>query len=198
MLNPDRSLLRLDDRAAFHAWLDRQPHGRFVRHDGMVVAMMPEGAAHARIKAQTWRTLHDVSRASGIPCEAFMSGPIVELDEGWDFVPDVVVQGGARLASDEVTVPSPMIVAEVTSPITGYVDACTKLDGYFRVPSVEHYLVLSITARLVVHHSRLEPGNLLTRIYRDGLIVLDTLGVGIDVASLYDGTELAPDRDRPG
>ena len=50
---------------------------------------------------------------------------------------------------------------------------------------------MATKARRVIHHSRLEPGRLLTRIHKQGTIDLDPPGLSIEVADLYDGTGLA-------
>ena len=39
-----------------------------------------------------------------------------------------------------------MIVVEVLSPSTRHIDASKKLAGYFRLPSVAHYLIVDPTS----------------------------------------------------
>ena len=52
-----------------------------------------------------------------------------------------------------------------------------KLVDYFRLPSVLHYLIVRAEERVIVHHARAEGGTILTRILRDGPILLDPPGI---------------------
>ena len=190
MHQPDTRPLRFDDRAAFRAWALQQGRRRFERQNGAVVAMAPERVDHARIKAQVWEALKAAIRSTGAPCEAFVDGPTVEIDGRTDFEPDVVVTCGARTEGSALAVRNPVIVVEVLSPSTGERDAGEKLDGYFRLPSVQHYLMVSAQARMVIHHSRLDGEKLLTQLHRSGEISLEPPGFRISVAAVYAGTDL--------
>jgi Uma2 family endonuclease len=46
-----------------------------------------------------------------------------------------------------------VIVVEVISPTSAHSDTSAKLIGYFKLPSVQHYLVIDPDARTVTHHS---------------------------------------------
>jgi Uma2 family endonuclease len=73
----------------------------------------------------------------------------------------------------------------VLSPSTRHIDAQIKLAGYFRLPSVMHYLVIDPDKPLVLHHARNADGTILTRIVSDGVIGLDPPGIKIAVADFY-------------
>ena len=45
---------------------------------------------------------------------------------------------------------NPVIVAEVLSPSATADDHGTKLDGYFALPSVAHYLILDADRRVMI------------------------------------------------
>ena len=68
---------------------------------------------------------------------------------------------------DAIEIPNPVIVVEVLSPSTAADDHGVKFDGYFSLPSVEHYLILDPDRRVMIHHKR-GPGAIETRILRDG------------------------------
>ena len=139
MLRPiDEPPQRLS-RAEYRAWAAAQPHGRFERHSGVVVAMAPERAVHALLKANAWLLLRQSVQAHRLPCQVFPDGMTVEIDEDDDFEPDAIVRCGDRLADDLTTVPDPLIVVEVLSPSTSATDRTTKLEKYFRLPTVQHY-----------------------------------------------------------
>ncbi len=52
-----------------------------------------------------------------------------------------------------------------------------KLSGYFRLPSLRHYLIVAGHLRTIIHHARDESGTILTRIVHDGPITLDPPGI---------------------
>lgn len=119
-----------------------------------------------------------------------MDGMTVEVGDDKDYEPDALVNCGEPVANDSVAVPNPIVIVEVTSPSTEYVDTGSKLEDYFTLPSVQDYLLVSTKKRQIIHHSRLEPGKLLTRIFRRGPVELAPPGVSIQIAELYEGTDL--------
>lgn len=190
MTEPRPHHLRFNAVAEFEAWADQQ-HGDWELHDGMPVAMASERADHARIKASAWQALNWALSAKGLPCEAFISGMTVPSPGLRQFKPDVVVSCGPRVGDNEQVVRSPVILVEVLSPSTSGVDAGLKLDSYFALPTVQHYLLVSCDMRRVVHHARWDDERILTRIHRTGPVALDPPGAAIIVEDLYADTDLA-------
>ena len=47
---------------------------------------------------------------------------------------------------------------------------------YFRLPSVQHYLIVRTEDRAIIHHARNADGTILTRIVREGPRCLDPPG----------------------
>ena len=82
-------------------------------------------------------------------------------------------------------IPNPVIVVEVLSPSTAADDHGLKLDGYFSLPSVEHYLILDADRRVMIHHKRGQAGAIETRILRDGAVRLDPPGFEAEVAAFF-------------
>ena len=66
-----------------------------------------------------------------------------------------------------------------------HIDASAKLAGYFRVDSVRHYLIVDPDQPLVIHHARGEADLVVTRILREGKIVLDPPGIELAVEDFY-------------
>ena len=71
----------------------------------------------------------------------------------------------------------PLIVVEVVSRGSKGQDCEEKLEGYFRLPSVRHYLVVKTRNETVIHHARNELGEITTQIIRRGPITLDPTGI---------------------
>jgi Uma2 family endonuclease len=100
--------------------------------------------------------------------------------DGPVFEPDALVRCGPRLDDDAIEVADPLIVVEVVSPSSSRRDSGGKLEGYFRLPSVRHYLIVTVRTRAVIHHQRDEAGVITTRIIRDGPLRLDPPGIELD------------------
>lgn len=176
--------LRLD-ADAFIAWAMDQPRGRFELHHGQVVAMPPESVGHVRVKGRAVNALGDAIARAGLGCEAFPDGMAVRIDAAAVYEPDALVRCGPPLSDDAAQLSDPVIVVEVVSPSSRGVDSGAKLAGYFRLPSVRHYLVLDGAARTIAHHRRGASGEIATRILRDGALELDPPGFEVAVADLF-------------
>lgn len=172
-------------REEFYAWADHQPRGRFELFEGRIVAMAPERVVHARAKAAAWLALRNGIRDAGLPCEAFVDGLAVEIGHNTTYEPDAVVNCGERPDPNAKAVPAPVIVVEVTSPSTGRVDSLQKLVDYFRVSSIQHYLIVDVQQRMTVHHRRQDDGTLSTRLAASGRMVFDPPGIAITVEDLF-------------
>lgn len=176
-------------REEFRNWAARQPRGRYERLDGRVVAMSPERIGHALVKGRVWRALDRALLDAGAACVAIPDGATVEIDDGTEYEPDVVVTCGETLDLEAVAAPRPVIVVEVTSPSTRAVDAGSKLADYFRLPSVQHYLIVSARRREAIHHAR-KGDAIETRIVTAGTIALDPPGVSVALDDFYAGLGL--------
>jgi Uma2 family endonuclease len=91
------------------------------------------------------------------------------------------VNCGRPAAADAVAAANPVIVVEVVAPSTEHVDLA---DNYFRVPTIQHYLIVRARRREVIHHSR--SGDAMTiRVINAGRIVLDPPGIAVEPADMY-------------
>ena len=168
----------------FIAWAMQQPDGqRYELVDGEVIGTALERAAHARVKHRICEALGQAIRAAGLPCEAFPDGMSVRVDADTVFEPDALVRCGTPLDDDAIEMADPLIVVEVVSPSSGSRDSGSKLEGYFRLASVRHYLIVTTRNRAVIHHQRDDAGGITTCIIRAGPIRLDP--PGIELAGLF-------------
>ena len=166
------------------AWAQDKP-GRFELYAGVVYAMAPERAGHATVKFAVQAALRAAIHRSGLPCHMLPDGMTVRIAAHTAHEPDALVYCGQRLPGDAVEVPKPIIVVEVLSPSTRNIDASAKLAGYFRIDSVQHYLIVDPDQPLVIHHARGEADLVVTRILREGQIVLDPPGIQVPIADFY-------------
>jgi Uma2 family endonuclease len=169
------------------AWAGGQP-GRYELVNGIVHAMAPERAAHAETKLAVHVALLAGIKKRQLPCHVLPDGMTVRIDDLTAYEPDASVYCGAKLPASATEVTNPIVVVEVLSPSTQHVDLSAKLAGYFRLPSVVHYLIVDPDQPLIIHHARSNTDSILTRIVRDGTLALDPPGLELALADLYAAT----------
>jgi Uma2 family endonuclease len=153
--------------------------------NGQIVAMSPERVEHIEAKFAAAHALKSAISRAGLSCHALADGAMVQIDEHTAYEPDALVYCGDKLPRGAVAVPAPIIVVEVLSPSTAHTDTSAKLIGYFRLPSVQHYLVVDPDDRSVTHHARSSEGAIEARTLATGLLTLDPPGLTCDVADLF-------------
>jgi Uma2 family endonuclease len=170
-------------REEFHRWTEGQ-RGRFERIAGEPVAMSPERIQHIRLKTRVWAALDRAVRDAGLECEALGDGVTIEVDAETDYEPDAVVNCGPRVPSDATAATNPVIVVEVLSPSSQAIDTGEKLADYFRVASIQHYLIVRVRRQEIIHHRRVGE-SIVSCAVNVGGIRLDPPGIVLDVADVY-------------
>lgn len=167
------------------AWSDSQSERqRTELITGQIVVMPSERLTHSRVKGHVYLALLQAVKAAGVPCEVLPNGPGVHIDDHTVYEPDALVFCGDAPQPASMLIPNPVILVEVLSPTTSHHDTSAKLIGYFKLPSVAHYLVIDPDARTVTHHSRGKVPNLLTT----GPLRLDPPGLDVTVEDLLGAT----------
>ncbi len=174
---------RLLSRQEYRRWYESQPGGRYERVDGRIVAMAPERGAHLRIKGAVYKALDRAVEAARVACQALPDGATVETGDS-DYEPDALVNFGQPMDDDATAAPNPVIVVEVLSPGTMSTDTGAKLIGYFRVPSIAHYLIVHATRRAIIHHRRVDD-RIETRLLFSGAVAMDPPGIAITLEEIY-------------
>jgi Uma2 family endonuclease len=177
----------------FIVWALDQPSGRYELAAGEVIAMAPERAGPALVKLEAARALQDAVAAAGLPCQVFPDGMAVRIDEATVYEPDASVRCGPGLPEDAVVFSDPLVVVEVLSPSSRAQDTGAKLEAYFRLPSVRHYLIVNTATRTVIHHAihhaRGAAGAIATRVHRSDQagseLRLDPPGIALRPADFF-------------
>jgi Uma2 family endonuclease len=181
----------------FLAWAEAQPgDGKYELIDGVPVlkngtdeepltAMAPERFAHAEAKFAIAAKLKDAIRSAGVPCQAAVDGIGIAVDENTSYIPDAVVNCGSPIADDAQFAPNAVIVVEVLSSSTKARDLGEKYIDYFRVPSIQHYLVIDLNRRLALHHQRGDAGTIVTAIVKEGALRLNPPGIEIQLDGIF-------------
>jgi Uma2 family endonuclease len=170
----------------FLAWAEQQPDKHFELFRGEVLKMSAEKADHARAKGVAWLALRAAIKRAARPCEAFVDGVSVRIDETTAYEPDVVVNCGPRVPGDSLYAPNPLLVVEILSPSTQRLDRVVKTADYLSVPGLEHVLVVDIERKVVHHYRRAAPGKAEVTLLRDGTLTLDPPGLSVEIASFFE------------
>ncbi len=165
------------------SWAVEQP-GRYELFRGEVIAMSPETAGHAEMKGHIYSALTAAVRQRDLRCYVLPDGMTVRIDESTAFEPDALVYCGQKASATTLEIPNPVIIVEVLSSSTRRIDLTHKLTGYFRLPSVMHYLIVDPTQPSIVHHARGEEA-IRTQIVTSGSIMLDPPGLELSLADIY-------------
>jgi Uma2 family endonuclease len=172
------------DVAAFLTWAEGR-QGRWELRDGQPVMMAPERALHALAKFAAQKALENGIARSGLPCRVFPDGMTVRMNARTAFEPDALVVCPPPSDLNTMEIPNPVIVVEVLSPSTAADDHGVKLDGYFSLGSVFHYLILDPDRRVMIHHRRGHAAAIETRVLREGQVILDPPGFEAQVAAFF-------------
>lgn len=168
----------------FLAWAVEQP-GRYELFRGEVFPMPPEVVGHTRVKGKVYAALLAAIRERRLPCEVLTDGATVRIDNTTAYEPDALVHCGQELPPTALEVPDPVIIVEVLSASSRRIDTTLKLEAYFRLPSVMHYLIVDPTQPSIIHHARGSGDTILTRIVTSGSIALDPPGLELALADIY-------------
>ena len=182
-LAPDEAVHPMS-RDEYFRWCDDQPVGRYERIDSVVVKMAAERGGPIRMKAAVFSALRQAVADAGVGCQALPDGAAVATGDS-DYEPDAAVNCGEPMGDEEVLVPNPVIVVDVLSPGTRSVDTGGKLLGYFRVPSIHHYLIVHPIRRAVIHHRR-EGDRIETQFIGNGPVTMEPPGITITIEELHE------------
>jgi Uma2 family endonuclease len=181
MSSPARNEMDVD---AYLLWAEGRD-GRWELRDGQPVMMAPERALHALIKYAAQETLKAAIRNAGLTCRMFPDGMTVRIAARTAFEPDALVVCPPPADLNTMEILNPVVVVEVLSPSTAADDHGVKLDGYFSLGSVNHYLILDPDRRVMIHHRRAHAGAIETRVLREGKVILDPPGFEAQVAAFF-------------
>lgn len=173
----------------FMAWLETQPRemGKLELIDGVVMQQQSERLRHSETKLAMVTGLRAAIAKARLPCRALVDGPSVRIRPSKVYRPDGLVYCGPRPPGDVTEINTPIIVVEVLSESTADLDHGEKLEGYFSLESVQHYVILDPVRQCAVLHSRGQGDALATRIlHREQSLRLDPPGVEVALADVFE------------
>jgi Uma2 family endonuclease len=158
--------------------------GRWELIDGEPVRMEAERVAHLEVKLAATTALVEAIRRAKLPCQVLPDGAAIRISKRTAYEPDALVRCGPRLPDKALEIPDPVIVVEVVSPGTAGRDYGEKVECYFSLASVAHYLILAPEEAKVVHCRRGQ-GDVVERRVATGTLRLDPPGLEIETAALF-------------
>lgn len=163
-----------------------------VKHEylgGRVYAFAGASLDHDRLAANLAFRLR--SRLGEGPCEVFGSDVLVRASEDVYYYPDLTVC--CEFTEDETRVISrPRVVVEIASPTTKRIDEGEKAHAYWRVPSIETYVLVEqdvLRVRVLRRGADYWEPELLTEL--TDRLRLEGLGFETTLAEIYARTRLA-------
>ena len=176
------ALKRLDI-PAFLAFAEGRGGG-WELHDGQAVARTPERILHTTTKTRVVIALDRALEYAGKRCVALTDGATVRIADDRAFVPDALAICPPP-PPDAILIDNPVIVVEVLSPSSVAIDHGIKVQGYFSLPSLAHYLILDADRRVVIHHGRDGGDRIVTRFVTEGSLTLEPPGIALRVADVF-------------
>ncbi len=188
---------RPQTRWTWEAYLDWEA-GQPIRHelvDGQVYAMGGGMAEHDSIGNNLRAALH--AQLRGKPCRPH--GPDLKVKAGNDGrYPDALIDCGPRVPG-ALQAQEPVVVFEVLSKSTGWIDQSLKLRDYDATPAIRYYILISQDEDRAMVYTRDKDG----RLGIQGAVLLEGAGASIEIpefgltlpfSALYEGLEFVSGR----
>lgn len=129
-------------------YLEFERHSE-VRHeyvDGTLLPMPGASREHSRIVKNIVKALDDIAEAKG--CELHPVEVMTRVQATRYRYPDIVISCAPGV--DSHMIENPCFIAEITSDSTADTDHGKKLEEYTKLPSLEHYAIISQAPRFVI------------------------------------------------
>ena len=170
----------------FLAWTEGRPEKHWELFHGAPQMQQSQTWGHANLKGLIYAALLRETRAHAPNHFAAVDGLVVKVDGNTAFEPDVVVYAGPRMQRGEIVVPKPVVAVEVLSQSTARKDLTDKLAGYFRVPSIMHYVIADPDSQELIYYRRQGEGIAPPAILKNGVLRLDPPGIAIELAEIFE------------
>jgi Uma2 family endonuclease len=174
--------------------LEADSEERYEYHDGEVIAMAGATNRHNEIVVNTSHALRSGLMAKG--CKVYTeSVKLYRYQSERYLYPDLMVTCNPLDLQAKNGIRSPLLIAEVLSKTNTHKHLTFKMRAYFRLPSLQHYLLISQDECMVQHFRRTVEGNFEVLLYdeMDQAIDLPELDAHLRLADIYHGIEFDPE-----
>lgn len=154
--------------------------------DGEILAMAGASRRHNLATANITRGLGN--QLEKTDCEVYASDFRVKIRDGHYVYPDVAVAcGDIETEANDMTLLNPIVVFEVLSKSTEKRDRSDKAEDYFRLESLQDYILVSQYRVRVEHFSRQKNNVWTLNIYEDltDALELNSINCRISLSLIY-------------
>jgi Uma2 family endonuclease len=184
---------RLMPLEQFLAW-EREQERSYEFAGGVATMRTGQTLGHGTIMMNLFAGLREKLRGSG--CRVFVSSVKV-IANGTVRYPDLSVTCEAVNGKDDI-VPEPAVVIEIASLETECEDRGRKKFDYFATPSIRQYAIVEQDERRVDLYTRAEAGWTNEVVTGDAAVNLSSIGVVLNLDTIYEDTELDATRRQAG
>ncbi len=161
-------------------------------HDGEIIEMTGGSINHNSILINLIVLLKLASRGTNYRLQSSdLRLWIPQYNRG--LYPDLMIIAGEPLFSDNRNdeILNPCVIIEVLSPSTSGYDRGDKFRYYRSIPQLNQYLLVSQEEILIESYSKTSENNWLLQEYTParGIISLDSLGISLNLADIYEGVD---------
>lgn len=166
--------------AIYQQYYMNDPEQKWELIDSIVYAMAGASRHHVAICMNLGLAFKQ--QLKGKPCRPYMSDLAVRVSETTYYYPDVVVDCG----DDKNTANQPLLIIEVLSKSTAFLDKTKKLLDYTNLPSLQEYALVEQDSERVTVFRRTE--NWQAVVYKTGDTVrFESIDLSMAVAEVYEG-----------
>lgn len=151
--------------------------------DGRLLSMAGETQEHEEIVLNIVEALRPQARARG--CRLYSTSIKLQVRPTRFRYPDLMVICAPKEASRIEF--APCLIVEVLSDSTEQTDLSDKLNEYTALPSLERYLIISQTSRLVLVYTRQPDGWRLETLEHSGEVFIPCLDTRLGLEQIYQG-----------
>jgi Uma2 family endonuclease len=173
------------------AFLDWEPRQEVkYEFDGFRPVAMTGGTwNHAAIQRNLIGLLYN--RLRGHRCQAFGSELKIQAGHSIRYPDAFVVCSPASPGTLVVT--DPVIVFEILSESTSYIDRIEKNREYRETPSIQRYVILEQTTPAATMYARVGEAWVVEVLVGDATLVLPEIEASLSLTELYEGIEFPPE-----
>lgn len=157
---------------------DNDPLQKYELIDGVIYAQAGASRNHNKIALNTAAQLQQYLKDN--PCQPFISDLKVKVEQNY-FYPDVVVDCG----DDEYMADKPVLIMEILSKTTAFLDKTKKLWEYAKIPTLQEYATIAQDEKKITLYRRDNDwqGETITV----GMVEFKSIDIKISVDEIYQG-----------
>ena len=153
------------------------PNQRYELIDGQVYAQAGASRKHTKIALNLATKFQTHLKDS--PCQPYVSDLKVKIEQNY-FYPDVVVDCG----EDDYTADKPILIIEVLSKSTAFLDKTKKLWEYAQIESLQEYVTVEQDEKKVTVYRR--DNDWQDEVFVSGMVNFESIDLSLSIDEIYD------------